>query len=375
MKNQHQLVLLHLSLIDGVGPGAIARITKSLASGSLESLYDMSHSDLVRLVGLETVANKLYTGLSNRTALEKELLYIEQSGVSWITLNDSAYPELLKNSIYPPPVLYWQGSLPKDIPLIAVVGSRDGDPYGKRAVDQLVAPLVQYGWGIASGGAIGIDAMAHEAALAAGGVTIAILGSGLLRPYPHSNKQLFDAIVESGGAIISSFSLTFGPLPGNFPARNRVIAGMSKGCVVVQAAIQSGARITAQYCLQEGREVFAVPGPIDDELSAGCHALIQQGAKLITNVKDILVEFGQEIDQADQTTAQGKLAQTVINGPAPLGLDPVHAGIVAHCAQACSIDELMEATGIPLIQLSQLLFELQLKGLVMQNMAGLWQKR
>jgi|ERR1700733_105186 len=373
MKNQNRLAILHISLIDGVGPGAFARINKNLANHGLDSLYDMSHRELLQLVGLETVANKLYAGLRNRTALEKELSYIEQSGVSWVTLCDPEYPDLLKNSTQPPLVLYWQGKLPQNLALLAMVGSRGGNVYGKKAVDQLVAPLVQYGWGIASGGALGIDAMAHEATIAAGGVTVAILGSGLLKPYPHQNKRLFEAIIDNGGALISSFPLNFNPLPGNFPARNRIIAGMSKGCIVVQAAIQSGARITAQYCLQEGREVFAVPGPIDDELSAGCHALIQQGAKLITNVKDVLIEFGQAVEE-EVVPVQQDFLHTIKTGPAQ-ALDPVQAGIVAHCAQACSLDELMESTGIPLIQLSQLLFDLQLKGILMQNMAGLWEKR
>jgi Predicted Rossmann fold nucleotide-binding protein involved in DNA uptake len=151
--------------------------------------------------------------------------------------------------------------------------------------------MVENGWVIVSGGAIGADSMAHAKTVACGGRTMAIIGSGLLNPYPSSNEKLFNDILASGGLILSPFGMQTVARPGNFPARNRVIAGLSLGCVVVQAAKKSGASITAQLALDNGREVFAVPGLFHDELSIGCHALIQQGAKIISDAYDILAEF------------------------------------------------------------------------------------
>ena len=212
-----------------------------------------------------------------------------------------------------------------------------------------------------------------------GGKTVAVLGSGLLKPYPLENEDLFRNILNNGGAMVSAFPLLFEPLPQHFPARNRVIAGLSRGCIVIQAAAKSGARITADFALTQGREVFAVPGPIDDLLSAGCHELIGQGAKLTASAADILVEFGyhipvQKVPETPKNTP--KTRQKVLFTPVQraISIDPIEAAIVNACQNPCSVDELLEATGLPLIQLSKMLFDLQVKGMVCQNMAGLWER-
>lgn len=365
------LIILHLSLIDKVGPAVVKYlINKKPKSFKLEELYACSLSDLKNIFGLnEPLISKIYFGLQDKDLLENELKLIEKHKISWTTFLNDDYPALLKNIHLPPTILYWQGAPLKDTNKnIAVIGSRKVNSYGIKVINMLVKPLVQNGWTIVSGGALGADTVAHQAALNAGGKTIVILGSGLLKPYPYVNKKLFSQIVESGGAIVSSFPLMVDALPGNFPARNRIISGMSKGCVVAQAAIKSGTRITALYALDQGREVFAIPGQIDDELSQGCHKLIQEGAKLVFNVEDILQEFG-ESSFASSDTNMTFIEETVENKPGS-----IDEKIVGACKYPVSIDELCQNTGLDLAQMQTKLFELQLDGQIEQNLVGLWHR-
>jgi DNA processing protein len=210
--------------------------------------------------------------------------------------------------------------------------------------------------------------MAHKAALKAGGKTIAVLGSGLLRPYPASNIRLFDEIVAQGGSVISAFNLCMEPLPGNFPARNRIIAGLADGCLVVQAAAKSGAAITAQFALEQGKEVFAIPGPITDPLSAGCHQLIGQGAKLIQCVEDIACELA--INVSTHGTEQIIDTQLSLDCSEP---QTVADRILLACRNPQDFDSLLQRLNIDNLQLQQELLELELVGKVTQNHAGFWQ--
>lgn len=367
-------VLLHLSLIESLGPGLGQRLVRHFGVEQLTALYNASAHELTRIAGVsETAATKIVKGLADRSVLETELELLEKHKISWVSIIESDYPLLLSPIHLPPIVLYWKGTLPGE-QSIAIVGSREANSYGKYAVERLLIPLVGQEWGIISGGALGIDTMAHQTTVDAGGITCAVLGSGILVPYPPENKELFNTICTNGGAVISPFPLLMKPLQGNFPARNRVIAGLAKGCVVVQAAIKSGARITAEFSLQQGRTVFAVPGPIDDPLSVGCHELIAQGATIATCAQDILVEFGQEIQEQIVDTTDQQTSLLPIIKPLPLHQDPMFAAILEVCKQPNSIDELIEKTNIPLAQLTPILFDLQLKGYISQNMAGLWQK-
>ena len=267
--------------------------------------------------------------------------------------------------------MYWQGCrLDETHKHIAVVGSRNANHYGQRVINSLVPELVAHNFVIVSGGALGADSMAHRAALDAGGKTIVVLGSGLLQSYPATNVRLFETIINQGGTILSSFSLNRTAIPGNFPARNRIIAGLSHGCIVVQAAQKSGARITAQFALDQGREVFAVPGPVDDELSLGCHALIQDGAKLVNSVDDILQEFGQmTVKKGDYQT---KIKTLTVPQTAVTNLSEVQIKIVQSCRQPCSLDGLMQKTNLPLSTLQAELFDLQLAGKMQQDFTGMW---
>ncbi len=408
MNPTNRTIILHLSLIDGCGPALVSRIIELLGVENLEQMYQFTILDAMHQLRIsEKQAHILIKGLRNFTLLEQELTLIEKHQISWITFLDPEYPELLKTIHIPATVIYWRGTLPS-AQSIAIVGSRDANAYGKMAIDRLVPQLVAHDWTIISGGARGADTMAHQKTLDHGGKTVAVLGCGLLiRPSPVQNIPLFNSISQTGGAVVSCFPLLMQGAPENFPARNRIIAGLSQGCIVIQAAAKSGARITADYTLSQGREVFAVPGPIDDDLSAGCHELIAQGAKLITNVADVLVEFPayayppslklrrtgpsiasgvypESIEGAGEWASDlhsepakkpGKSQQQTLFTPAQLAVpvDPLEAIILATCANPCAVDELLEATGLPLIQLSKLLFDLQIKGMLAQNMAGLWE--
>lgn len=378
MNTSTATIILHLSLIEGIGPATISKIIDCVGINNSIDLYTLTFNDYIGLGLSQKTAALLLAGLADKRLLDQEINLIEKNNVSWAHFFDSQYPELLKTIHIPPTVIYWQGKIP-DQQTIAIVGSRDANDYGQMVIEQLIPGLVAHDFTIVSGGARGADTMAHQRTLDEGGKTVAVLGSGFLKPYPPSNKRLFAEIVENGGALMSTFPLLMDPLPENFPARNRVISGLSRGCIVIQAAAKSGARITADYALSQGREVFAVPGSINDYLSAGCHELIGQGAKLVSRAADVLVEFGISIPEQPKEEIAKKSQKNhwkqTPGTPAQMAIpiDPMEEIIIAACKNPSSIDELLEATGLPLIQMSKMLFELQLKGMITQNMAGLWE--
>jgi DNA processing protein len=366
--------LLHLSLIPGIGPVAIKPFYT--CAFSEEQLYRFSITDFQNFFHVsEHTAQLLVSGLADKKLLEKELALLEQYGIHLITFMDLEYPVLLKKIHAPPPVLYVQGTMNADLHALAMVGSRKADNYGKRIITSIVPDLITHGLTLVSGGAIGADALVHEEVLRNKGKTLAVIGSGLLKPYPSSNRYLFERIQKEGGAIISPFPLTMQALPGNFPARNRIIAGMSFGCIVVQAAAQSGALITARYALDEGRHVYAIPGQFDDPLSAGCHLLLTQGASLVTGAQDILTSLQ---DNGIIITAKVPFSEKLVKispvqtGPMPLTPQNILVGL---CQQPQSLDELIELTGLTIGQLSQQLFELQLDGHLEQDFNGSWKQK
>jgi DNA processing protein len=344
-------VLLHLSLIKGVGPSLVERLCEHIPLEDLQSIYTFTIQDFKNLGVNESNAHALMQGLQNEALINDERALLNKHNIEWISCADERYPPQLKEIHLPPLGLYVRGSLKNITQSLAIVGSRKAQLYAQRVINSLVPPLVNNGWTIVSGGALGADGMAHRATLAAGGNTIVVLGSGILKPYPTNHSQLFEDIVKAGGALVSSFSLMTSPHAGNFPARNRIIAGLSRGCVVVQAAQESGAAITAHYALEQGREVFAVPGAIDDELSAGCHALIQQGAQLVTCADDIMRAF--EFKTLPTALA---LSKNLIDSDAVSKNDfpkenmqesviencSVAQKILTACKYPCSLDELVE---------------------------------
>ena len=370
MKNTtNTSLLLHFSLIEGVGPSAIAALLQSppFLAHDFDAFYGYSaHDFCVHANITPRMAEKLVAGLSDTKRRDEERALLDNAGISLITIMDKEYPAELKTIHLPPIILYCQGS-----PLheygdgIAIVGSRKAGPYAEDVISSFMPTLVDAGLTIISGGARGADTMAHRAALAHKGRTIAVLGSGLLNKYPVENQRLFEQIIANQGSIISPFPLLEEPFPGNFPARNRIIAGMSKACIVVQAAAQSGASITAHFALDQGKDVFAVPGSVFDPLSQGCHALLTQGAHVATCVDDIISTLGYApADEPPEDT------QTSIPLPEPTTPE----GLIRKlCSIPRTFDELQEQTGLAFTELNDILFSLQLEGRIAQSSIGLWQ--
>jgi DNA processing protein len=362
--------LLHLSLISRVGPATVERLVAALGSNGLRDIYCWRAKELSVRTGISlSLAELIVQGLADKKLLHDELQRIEKYAVSWVTLFDEKYPPLLKEIHLPPLVLYWRGGdctmLAK---CIAFVGSRKANIYALKALKKCIPPLLGQQWTVVSGGALGADALAHRVTLDAGGRTVAVIGSGLCNPYPTTNRQLFSYIVERGGMVMSCFPLLSPAVPGNFPARNRIIAGLSRATIVVQAAEKSGALITASFALEQGREVGAIPGSIDDELSAGCNNLLRQGATVITSSADILMMLNEEYHAAPEkpVTNLELPHDNLATFPEPI------RQIIRLCKQPQSLQELHEVTQLSIPELQTLLCDLQFDGHLEQTMQGLW---
>ena len=311
MLSQETTNLLHLSLIQGIGPKTAQFLVKIF--GSAEKVLNATPEELRKTEKLSSTARERLIQKSLGCPLERELELIHEYGCQIITFYDAAYPPLLKEIDTPPLLLYVRGELkPEDALSIALVGSRQAKDYGRRVSYQLSYQLAQRGLTVISGFAKGIDTCAHRGALEANGRTISVLGNGLSLIYPAANSELVEKIVESG-ALISEFPMGMKPRSENFPRRNRIISGLTLGTVVVEASNRSGALITARLASEQGREVFAVPGEIFSELSTGTHKLIDSGAKLISNVDDLLEELPQhalrQISALTPSSAQDKDTQ------------------------------------------------------------------
>ncbi len=282
----------------------------------------------------------------------------------------------------PPPVLYWWGSDFDTITKsLAVIGSRNATAYGYRFLDDTIPNLVMNHWTIVSGGARGIDTHAHRMTLDSGGKTIVVLGSGLLSLYPKENTQLFQKVIDCGGIVVTPFASQTAPQSYNFPARNRIIAGLSDGCLVVQAAEKSGARITAEFALEQGKSVFAVPGMYDDPLSAGCHRLIRDDALLTTSADVILTEYGEvsahiphTLDMSLKKSSYQILSNSVVSSKNYyIGATESEQKILTACQQEpCTTERLTLMTHLDTQELQATLFSLQIAGVVEQDFAGRW---
>lgn len=322
--------------------------------------------------GVEGIGPKLIetrrTYRPDREAILREMDRIEELELDLIALNDPAYPMLLKAIDDPPPLLYIRGGFTAaDERAVAVVGARRASGYGRSVTERLSRELAANGLTVVSGLARGIDAWAHRAALEAGGRTIGVLGCGLDVTYPREHRDLMDAMSRQG-AVISEFPLGTPPEQANFPRRNRVISGLSRGVVVVEAARRSGSLITARLALDQGREVFAVPGPVGAETSAGAHALIKQGAKLVEDVNDILEELKASWETAEKGANQSA-SRSVPKGPDFL---PDERQVYESLSTVPRhIDELTAELRLPASRMAGVLLQLELKGAARQ-LAGNW---
>jgi len=346
-----------LSLVPGLGMNGYWRLIEYFHSPT--SVLQASQRELSRIPGIH---KKQIAGLAFRDVVlrcgREELAKLESDGAQALSFEDPAYPALLRQIADPPPVIYILGK--KELlqgDAVAVVGSRAATVYGKRAAYSLAGSLARFKVGVVSGLALGIDAEAHAGSLAAGGRTVAVLGCGLDVIYPRQNGDLYRKIAEHG-VLVSEYPLGTRPEGFRFPARNRIIAGLSQGVVVVEAAKRSGSLITAQLALDYDREVFAVPGQVDSHKSAGAHWLLQQGAKLVLRAEDIVEELPDRILSCEGEKVAGKRDKSS-------DLDPDAERLLNHIEPYPQTrDQLMENSGLSPARMSELLLFLELEGLV-----------
>lgn len=360
---------LRLLLTPGIGPETARKLMAAL--GPPQAIWQCSHSDWARVVSARIALAMAQEPDELQPLLRNTVAWLDAdpAGRAIVTLGDPDYPAALLDTDDPPVLLYAMGQIDQLRQLqahqaLAMVGSRNPTPQGKLNAHAFARNLSQAGLTIVSGLALGIDGASHEGALegASSGhiATIAVVGTGLDRVYPRSHLQLAHRIAQQG-LILSEYPLGTQPRPENFPRRNRIISGLSQGTLVVEAALESGSLITARQALDQGREVFAIPGSIHSPQSKGCHALIRQGAKLVEAAQDVLEEL----------RAPGPTAQL------PLTLDPTppETGLLSHLGHdPVNLDTLQARTGLDTPHLQAELLDLELAGQVERLPGGLFQR-
>jgi DNA processing protein len=338
-----------LRSIPGLGVVIFHRLLKKFSSPEL--VFQAPYEQLVQVKGVSPAMAQAIRDFDAWPHWDAVLERLINQGGEVITFADSRFPAALRQIPYAPPFLYVKGTiLPADDLAVAVVGTRKPSYYGRRASYRLATDLCRHQVTIVSGLARGIDTAAHQAVLDCGGRTLAVLGCGLDIVYPHENRELY-RLIPQHGALISEFPLGAAPEARHFPIRNRIISGLSRGVVVVEAGTQSGTNITANNALEQGREVFAVPGPIDSPGSIGPHRWIQQGAKLVREAADILEELTGYSPAAPVASASEALRLE----------DPV----IAHLSNTpLQLDDLIRAAGLPAPEVMSRLTILELQGLI-----------
>ncbi len=336
---------LRLHLARGLGRAALIRLREAFG-GPGEALA-ASPEELIRRAGIREEAARGIPAADDPAFL-KTLERLEGDGVRLISLWDEDYPPLLRAIFDPPALLYLRGKPPAGEAL-AVVGSRAATEAGRSWTAALCAELAAAGIAIVSGLARGIDTAAHQGALTGGGLTIGVLGCGIDRVYPPENARLFQRILEEGG-ILTEYSPGTPPLAGHFPGRNRIISGLCRGVLVVEAAEESGSLITADFALEQGREVFAVPGPVHGRTSAGPHRLIKEGATLVTGAADILAQLWPATPPPGPKGEPPELPPEALLLWHLLGPEPLH------------VDELVARSGLTPMEVSDILLHLELAG-------------
>ena len=353
---------LLLVLVPGVGP----RIRKTLIEhfGSAASVLAAAASDLRAVPGIGAKISQAIVAARREIDVSAELELCRQNDVTLIAASQPQYPQQLKTIYDPPGVLFVRGQvLPADGLAVAIVGTRHATPYGLAQAERLAGGLARAGYTIVSGLARGIDAAAHRGALKAGGRTLAVLGSGVLNVYPPEHAQLADQIALQG-AVISENPPRSPPLAGAFPQRNRIVTGLSLGVIVVEAADRSGALISARHAMEQGREVFAVPGRVDSRMSKGCHRLIRDGAKLVETIDDVLEELGPLATPTPiASPATGDSRE--VRHPVELQLNEPEQKVLASIGdETITIDEVVVACGMPVQNVLSILSVLEMRRLI-----------
>jgi DNA processing protein len=351
---------LRLSLVSGVGP----LLRKALLErfGSPAAVLAAAKDELQCVDGIGPKIAARIVAARDETDPEAELQLAAENGIDVLTEADADYPRPLKQIHDPPGVLFRRGqALPQDELAVAIVGTRHATRYGIAQAERLAGSLARTGFTVVSGLARGIDAAAHRGALAAGGRTIAVLASGILEIYPPEHEKLADEVAASG-YLLSEAPPRMVPLSGAFPQRNRVISGLCVGTIVVEAPDRSGAPgalITARHAYEQGREVFAVPGPVDSRMSRGCHALIRDGAKLVETIDDVLAELGPLAEKIQRDDG------TVMQQPAEVLLNEIEQGVLAAIDSApTSVDTIAASCGMPIHRVLSTISVLEMRRLI-----------
>jgi len=366
--------LVALNMVSDIGSIRLKKLLEYF--GKPENILKASAEKLTAVSGIGEKIARNIVSFKNKD-LERELKLAERLGLKILIPDDPAYPENLKNIPDPPIVLYVKGELKEQDKLsLAIVGSRRASFYGLSSAEKFAAALSACGFAVVSGMARGVDSYAHKGALKAGGRTIAVMGSGFRHIYPPENKKLAEEIAQKG-AVVSEFPVDMKPLRENFPRRNRVISGLSLGTLVVEAAINSGALITADFALEQGREVFALPGKIDSQTSFGTNQLIKQGAKLVSGVEDIIEELNlsgcvnfalnglpEKAAGAASVCLEGETAPA---GTENCGLTVEESALYNNLsAQPLYLDDIAGRLGVGIPQILNILLSLEMKKLIRQ---------
>ena len=348
---------LALSFIPGLGPQTYRRLLSEV--GLPEQIFATTAHQLEAVC--EPKIAKAITAGFDPNKVQPTLQWLAEPGNHLLTWADSEYPQTLLQTADPPPLLYVKGRLELlQQQALAIVGSRHATPQGAKDAESFAHALSDAGYTIVSGLALGIDAAAHRGGLLGRGSTVAVVGTGLDIVYPARNRELAHRLAEQG-AIISEFPLTTPSLAQNFPRRNRIISGLARGVLVVEAALKSGSLITARLAAEQGREVFAMPGTIHSPLAKGCHSLLKQGAKLVESAQDILEELG-----------HFSLAST--RSPETTEKSGEHEEFLRQLgARPCGVDTLVSRTGLTAERVCAILLELELNGRVASLPGGLYQ--
>ncbi len=355
--HEHLTAVLRFALTPGVGPRTYQALVEYF--GSAEVAAVAAPSELRKVSGVGPKMMRAIIEARTNLDIDSELKTCAERQVALLAVDDENYPRPLREIHSPPIMIFVRGELqPNDRLAIAIVGTRHATSYGVRQAERLATGLSHAGFTIVSGMARGIDAAAHRGALLAGGRTIAVLGCGVLNVYPPEHDELAEQILQHG-ALISEAPPRSQPHSGLFPQRNRLISGLSLGVIVVEAAQRSGALISAEHAMEQGREVFAVPGPIDSRTSRGCHQLIRDGAKLVESVDDVLEELGPLVEATPRD--DGRL----VRHPAELQLNVQEQAVLdATTTEPTSIDHVVIRSGLPVQRVLATLSVLEMRRLI-----------
>ncbi|MEA3490098.1 MAG: DNA-processing protein DprA [Candidatus Omnitrophota bacterium] len=358
--------IIALTFVPGLGPKRIILLLEEIPE--TEDIFRCSRSRLMEIAGMRSEQAGKIRSIRDSKEYGEELAYLEKEGIGAVSYKDESYPEELRNIYDPPPVLYFSGDLyPRDADAVAVIGARKCSLYGLQMAEKLGYELAERGVTVVSGMARGIDSAAHRGALKAGGRTIAVMGSGFCHIYPAESGKLMRSISEKG-AVLTEYPSGTLPLRSNFPRRNRIISGMSRGVVVVEAARKSGAMITVDLALEQGKEVFAVPGRADFLVSGGTNTLIQNGAKLVMGVDDILEELDLQNKARKRLPGDANAGERAPEQEdlASRELSPGEKKIfgVLKEERSTHVDRLYDRAGLDRSELSESLLRLEIAGLI-----------